>query len=175
MGDKLSHFNEKDEIAIHNACRLAEDFMRGYGKGCTPYKTLVQGAVKIRRTIIWRSFQRIHKEFPMLTRSMLETWDVRRDKIDDAYDYREVKRRYEDMEVRMKSDCKGWVTQGDLLDFGIPLATIRYASQIGLVQTRRTSKGVEYLYADVKQVMQNYTQKLIYDTYLKTKNVKPDK
>lgn len=175
MRDKLFYFTDKEEIAIRNAIILAEKFMRNYGKANTPRPQLVRGIVKIHRTIIWRSFQKIHKEFPMLTRSMLETWDVRRDKIDDAYDYREVKRRYEDMEVRMKSDCKGWVTQGDLLDFGIPLATIRYASQIGLVQTRRTSKGVEYLYADVKQVMQNYTQKLIYDTYLKTKNVRPDK
>ena len=74
----------------------------------------------------------------------------------------------------MKSTCNGWVTQGDLLDYGIPLSTIRYASQIGLVQTRKVGKDVEYLYADVKQVMQKYTQKLIYDLYLKSKNVKPD-
>lgn len=174
MSCNLFHFTEKDEIAIHNACRLAADFMRKYGQVNTPRAPLARGIVKIYRTILWRKFKSIHKEFPSLTRSMLETWYVKHDKITDSYDYNEVKRRYEDMEVRMKSTCNGWVTQGDLLDFGIPLATIRYASQIGLVQTRRTSKGVEYLYADVKQVMQNYTQKLIYDTYLKTKNVKPD-
>ena len=174
MECKLFHFTEKDEIAIHNACRLAEDFMRGYGKSNAPRQPLARGIVRIRRTIIWRTFKQISKEFPILTRSMLDTWNVKRDKLEDAYDYNEVKRRYEDMEVRMKSTCKGWVTQGDLLDYGIPLSTIRYASQIGLVQTRKVGKDVEYLYADVKQVMQKYTQKLIYDLYLKSKNVKPD-
>lgn len=174
MGDKLFHFTEKDEIAIHNACRLAEDFMRGYGKGCTPYKTLVRGAVKIRRTIIWRSFYKIHEEFPLITRSMLDSWGLKREKMDDAYDYKAVKLKYQEMQDKMKVSCKGWATQGTLLDYGIPLATICYATQIGLVETRKENGEIEYKYSDVENVMANYTQKLIYDLYLKSKNVKPD-